>query len=301
MCEKLFNRIELLFDEIKDRKSLSPILKEICYLVWRILCLYSLRSAVKEQKLVPIMLQLEGIVPDYNDQYSYSQIEGEFQNYKIRAHHAFQVSLVNKVIDRFDVEKNKGLTIVDIGDSSGTHIKYFKELYLSYNIRCISVNLDPVAIEKIRNKGFEAIHAKAEELEKHDIHPDIIVSFQMLEHLNSPVTFLKSIAENSSCKYLVITVPYRKVSRVGLFHIRNHLEEDVYAESTHVFELCPEDWRLISMHAGWRVIEDKAYLQYPKMNPLRLTRNCWKNFDHEGFYGMILEKDSSWSKRYLDW
>ncbi len=301
MREKIFNRIELLLDEIRDKKSLSPILNEICLRVWIILRFYSLRSAAKEQKLVPIMLQLEGIVPDYSGQYSYSQIEGEFWNYKVRAHHAFQVSLVNKVIDRFDVEKNKSLTIVDIGDSSGTHIKYFNELYLSHNIRSISVNLDPVAIEKIRNKGFEAIHARAEELEKHDIHPDIIVSFQMLEHLNSPVTFLESIAENSSCKYFVITVPYRKISRVGLFHIRNHLEENVCAENTHVFELCPEDWRLICMHAGWRVVEDKTFLQYPRMNPLRFTRNCWKNFDHEGFYGMILEKDSNWSKRYLDW
>ncbi len=186
------------------------------------------------------------------------------------------------------------------GDSSGTHVKYFQEIYLNHNIRSISVNLDPVAVGKIQDKGLGAIHAKAEELEKHDIHPDIIVFFQTLEHLNSPITFLKSIADTSSCKYFVITVPYLAVSRVGLFHIRNHIEENVYAERIHILELCPEDWELICMHAGWRVVEDKTYLQYPRMNPLRLTKSGWANYDHEGSYGMILEKDSTWSKRYLD-
>lgn len=304
--EKLFNKIKKVFREVKQEKSFKPVFRRlftrINSFLWKTFSFQSLKIAAKEQQLVPVISQIEKVVSDYKDQYSHAKIEGEFWNYKVRVHHAFQFQLTNQLIEKLlSNSGKKEITIVDIGDSSGNHLKYFKELCNKCTVRSVSVNLDPVAVNKIQGRGFEAILAKAEDIEKYDIHPDIFISFQTLEHLNSPITFLKSIADKSSCNYFVITVPYRSISRVGLFHIRNNLEENVSAERTHVFELCPEDWKLIFQHSGWKVIEEKIYLQYPLKHPLRLLKNVWANLDHEGFLGVVLEKDSTWSKRYLDW
>ena len=165
----------------------------------------------------------------------------------------------------------------------------------------MSVNLDPEAIKKIKKKGLEAIHARAEDLKKYNVEPDLFLSFQTVEHLNSPVTFLKSITQNTSCNYFLITVPFLSESRVGLEHIRNNIKDSVHAENIHIFELCPEDWKLIFRHTGWQILKENIYRQYPKKHPLRLLKKSWAKYDFEGFYGVILKKDLSWTERYIDW
>ena len=89
--------------------------------------------------------------------------------------------------------------------SSGTHTLYLKTLIKEFNIKALSVNLDQNAIKKIKDKGLEAIHSKAEDLDKYNINPDLFMSFQTVEHLNSPINFLKSISQNTNCNYFLIT------------------------------------------------------------------------------------------------
>ena len=96
-------------------------------------------------------------------------------------------------------------------------------------------------------------------------------------------------------------MPYVRKSRVGLHHIRRSTSETVKAENTHIFELSPEDWKLIVRHSGWDIVKERVYLQYPKRSFYRLTKYLWRRFDFEGFYGLILKRDNSWSSKYLDW
>jgi hypothetical protein len=53
-----------------------------------------------------------------------------------------------------------------VGDSAGTHLTYLKTLLDRQGVqaRTLSVNLDPVAVEKIRARGLEAIQCRAEAL-----------------------------------------------------------------------------------------------------------------------------------------
>lgn len=48
-----------------------------------------------------------------------------------------------------DSKKKDEITTVDIGDSSGNHITYFKEIIKDINLKTLSVNIDPSAVEKI--------------------------------------------------------------------------------------------------------------------------------------------------------
>ncbi len=259
----------------------------------------SLTKSVQEQKMQDIYARLSKIVPDITAQYSTFEINTPYLEKKVRAQHSFQISLVAKALDILDLALQEDVTIVDIGDSSGTHIQYLQGMFGEFN--ALSVNLDEKAIKKIKNKGLKAICSRAEDLDEHDVQADLFLSFEMLEHLSNPIEFLHSLSENTSCKGFVVTVPYLAQSRVGLHHIRQKSRKDIFAENTHIFELSPDDWRLIFQHSGWTVEYDQVYLQYPKRSWLRATKSFWRKNDFEGFYGAIITRNSTYSELYKSW
>ncbi|HDY68113.1 MAG TPA: hypothetical protein ENH85_10000 [Candidatus Scalindua sp.] len=262
----------------------------------------SLKKAAKEQKLDKISANLEKIVPDIRYQYSTFELEKAYQITNVRNLHAFQISLVNEIIQEL-----KKPVIVDIGDSAGAHLQYIMGLYSkNKDIKCLSVNLDEKAVRKIREKGLEAIHARAEDLHKYDVNADIFLCFELLEHLMNPCQFLYELSSRTNVKYLIVTIPYVRGSRVGLHHIRGvggggGRKNHVYAENTHIFELSRDDWKLVVRHSGWDILQENVYLQYPKRGFFRLTKAIWKRVDFEGFYGLILKRDKAWSSQYMDW
>ena len=257
----------------------------------------SLKSAVKEQGLDKFVQKLEKIVPDLTNQYTTCLIDNDYLKVKVRSQHAYQISLFDYIVGEFNSP-----VIVDIGDSAGTHIKYILEMYFKDNqVRCISVNLDENAIRKIKEKGLEAINIKAENLHELKIDADIYLCYQTLEHIMDPCNFLHQLSEKTKARYLIVTVPYVQKSRVGLYQIRRNEKKDYFAENTHIFELSPKDLKLISTHSGWRVKFERIYYQYPRRNLLLLTKPLWQKYDFEGFYGLILERDNTFSKYYKDW
>lgn len=275
---------------------LKPLLVKL-----QIVCI---KHAAKEQNIIDISKKLTKIVPDITDQYTTFKIDTEYMHTKVRAQHAFQMKIVLKAIGILSFSSKDVFTIVDIGDSSGTHLSYIKGIlkdkyFLEKKLNLISVNIDPIAVNKILSKGFDAKLCKAEELyKKYQIKADLLISFQMLEHLYDPISFLDSISENKVSDYFVITVPYLAQSRVGLYNIRQNQIKKVFPENTHIFELSPDDWRLIFQHSGWRVVDELIYTQYPRKSLLALMKPFWKKYDFEGFYGVILVRDRVWAERY---
>lgn len=262
----------------------------------------SLRWAIKQQKLDKMLVKLREIVPDIsNQEASTKETFNEYWEFKRRGLQSFQCSLMLKALEYFTAHN---LTIVDIGDSAGTHMLYVKELTRpGYEIDCIGVNLDPRAIKKIMARGQKAILCRAEDLNLGEKQVDLFTSFEMVEHLHNPSIFFRRLAKRSGCKKMLITVPYLRQSRVGFNSIRNKLKGDIFAEDEHVFELSPSDWKLLLLHSGWKVTYSKIYYQYPKSLPLisQILALFWKRYDYEGFWGAILEKDTSFSDCYKDW
>ena len=263
----------------------------------------SIKSALREQGLLGLYRRLIDIVPDITHQYSDFKIDSKYILTKVKAQHSFQISLANRAIELIDNKgDNEELKIIDIGDSFGTHLQYIKALWPKRQIRAVSVNLDNNAVQRIRQKGLEAVCCRAEDIEKYSHSgTDIFLSFEMLEHLIDPIEFLYKLSTKTNGKLFVVTVPYLKTSRVGLRYIRSSNKKISTAENTHIFELSPEDWKLLFQFTGWRVMFEKTYLQYPRRHWMRLTQPYWKKFDFEGFYGVILKRDNSWVSQYQDW
>ena len=229
---------------------------------------WSIRRALYENGFNTLVQKLRDIVPDISDQESSEkEIFNDFWDIKRRSLQSFQCNLMLRALKYFSTGR---IAVADIGDSAGTHMLYLRRLAGDeHDIDTLSVNLDPRAIKKIESRGLKAVKCRAEDPGLRGEKFDMIVSFQMVEHLHNPAIFFRRLAKNSVCNRLVITVPYVKSSRMGLHYVRlNNSRKAVFAEDVHVFELNPEDWSLLMLHSGWRVIYKKIYYQYPRNWPV---------------------------------
>lgn len=259
------------------------------------LLLRSLRAAVAEQGLAELVERHTKVFPELSRQYTEFELDTDFLRYKVRAQQSFQVSLALPVL-----AARPGATVVDVGDSSGAHIAAIKALLPDGGHRFLSVNLDAEAVARVQARGFEAVLCRAETLHEKGIQADVFLSYEMLEHLHDPGTFLHQLSK-TSCQRLVLTVPYVAETRLGLHQLRAGVKKKMSPESVHIFEFRPADLKLLARHAGWEVETERIYRQYPRLSPLRATRTIWRDWDFEGFYGLVLKRDPTWSSLYSGW
>ncbi len=277
------------------------------------LLFWSLKKALKYQKLDELFQELCLAIPDISNQYTNpdgmncmdekSPDYVPFYAFKVRAQHTFQIFFTIRMIQKYC--KNEPFIIADIGDSSGNHIKYLQILQNRYHYRikdAYSVNIDPVAIQKIRDNGGNAFLQKAENLQEINLSCDVMVSFEMLEHLSSPADFLYKLSKNPPSHFVLFTVPFLKKSRVGLHHIRLGIDNQfAYPEDVHFFELSPQDWKLLAIHCGWEVCDEWIYYQYPNHFLYSWLKPIWEKYEYLGFYAFALKPNPSYSRLYTGW
>jgi SAM-dependent methyltransferase len=265
----------------------------------------SIDAAAAEQGLLELRDRLRAILPDVTDQYTLELDAEEYGRYWERKMRTLQAFQVRCVLDALAEVGRQGMVVADIGDSSGNHAAYIKALAPAGTIgRFISVNLDPVAVEKVRRKGGEAVLCRAEELDLQNIRPDLFLSFQMVEHLTDPLRFMHALAEKGSADHVLFSVPYRRSSRFGGGHLRmpeQRMPASMTPEEVHMFELSAADWALLVRVAGYRVRWQRVYRQYPRHGWLRMTQPLWGRYDFEGFLTLFLERDLSLARRYTGW
>ena len=97
------------------KKKLKELIKPIFYGFLRI----SIDLAVTSQKLLELRKRLEAFVPDVTHQYTTNTIDSPYLQTKVRSLHAFQTYMASYAIDKANQDS---ITVVDIGDSAGTHI-----------------------------------------------------------------------------------------------------------------------------------------------------------------------------------
>jgi hypothetical protein len=270
---------------------------------------FSVKRAAKSQGYKNLIVKLKEYVLDISRQEITEPVEPLIELRK-RAMHAFQLKMMNCLVEIIKEEKGKNeeWIVVDIGDSAGTHMTYLKKDNPNLRIRTISVNLCLAEVERIRKKGMEAMHCRAEEIDLKNQKVDFFTSFQMVEHLHNPAIFFKRLASKGNSNFMLVTLPYLKNSKVALYKVREMVKtgiipkDKIPAEVEHIFELSPEDWELLILHSGWKVVSKKLFYQYPPRGLSRLfLRPLWLKYDYEGFLGFILKRDTTYMNTYLDW
>jgi hypothetical protein len=264
----------------------------------------SIDAAVRHQNLAELREILRQAVPDLSEQYTYpidNETYRRIGERKMRSLHAFQINCVLETLPRLGPDA----TIVDIGDSSGAHGMYVRATAPAGSVkRYLSVNLDPVAVDKVNKRGGEAILCRAEELDHRSVHADLFVSFETIEHLLDPVRFLHDLATKGAADHILFSVPYRRASRFGGYHLRlpdSSLPQQMSPEELHIMELSPYDWSIACRLAGFRTEAVSFYRQYPGCHPLRLMAPLWRRLDFEGYICILAKRDLGFAERYTGW
>lgn len=265
----------------------------------------SIEQAVAEQGLAELAGRLRTILPDVADQYTDGFDPVEYERYwerKMRGLHAFQVDAILRALDEVP---GTGLTLADIGDSSGNHAAYLQALAPTGKVdRVISVNLDPIAVDKVRAKGGQAILCRAEEMDLEGLRPDLFLSFEMVEHLTDPVRFLHGLAAKGAARHLLFTVPWRRKSRFGGIEVRESLDrlpQRLTPEMVHIYEFSPQDWQMLAKLAGFKTVWTRTYRQFPLRSPMVTTAPLWEKVDFRGFVAFFCERDLALADRYTGW
>lgn len=261
---------------------------------------FSLSLAVQTGNYKGLHQKLVEILPDFNVESSEWDFDQSEKNQR-RIYHVCQCQVFLKFMDL--LPEKEEYNIVDIGDNSGKQLTYFKNLFPDKKINTLSVNLDPDAVEELRKRGFEAILCRAEDLDLGDREIDVFCTFNMIEHLHDPVGFLYKLAKKGNSDYLIVGAPYLPTSRVGLWDIKYKKNKTRTAETTHVFELCPNDWELLFQHAGWEIIDRNITYYYPfRKTPIGwIFASVWKLLDVEGQYCVLLKRNTEIMNTYSDW
>lgn len=87
-----------------------------------------------------------------------------------------------------------GESVVDVGCGSGSFLAYLKSLG---HTRLAGVDASRAAVESLREHGFDAVHARLEDLDCDLVgHPDVLVLSEVLEHV---VPFEEALWRLSGC------------------------------------------------------------------------------------------------------
>jgi hypothetical protein len=259
----------------------------------------AVKDAIRQDPRLQQMWDLSlTVLPDLTDHYATVSVDAEGQM-RLRLLLCAQAVFMRKVVDAFKSETLNGW--VDVGDSDGAARQLFlKSSPEMAGFRTLGVNLEPEAVALIRSKGLEAECLNAMDLNRKGVACDLVSVFETLEHIPDPVGFLERMQEVVG-RRLVVSVPLIAASRVGLRYLTPKWEPHKRPSysNNHVFELSPSDWTKIFRHTGWAVEDEWKVRQYPDRGPLKwLMQAAWRRISFEGYFFVVLKKDTTDSARF---
>lgn len=125
----------------------------------------------------------------------------------------------------------------------------------SKRFRYVGTDISPDAVAWGReNLGVDLQLADAQNLPFGDNSFDVVVAFDLVEHLPDPESFFREAARVLRCDgFLHVRTPNTRSLGVRLKDGRTGLTPSMYLDATHCSLLPPGEWLAAARHAGFRV------------------------------------------------
>jgi len=112
-----------------------------------------------------------------------------------------RIDFIKKFVEKIISRKNEGrINILEIGCNNGTFLSLLNEFISSIGaqskIDLYGIDIDKNVIENTVDKSLNLHVLPAEQIEELNIKFDMILHFELIEHLRDPVSFINSIYEN---------------------------------------------------------------------------------------------------------
>jgi len=152
---------------------------------------------------------------------------------------------------------------LDIGCSSG----YFLYALKDFVQECIGIELNKSDVEFVRRKcGVKIYDCPLEETDIPLEYFDIVFMFDVLEHIENPIQFLKTVRKYIKPKgYIYIEVDNINDSLISIYGIKEYA--DFYYREPHLFYFSPETLKMVVGRSGFAG-ETKTMQQYNFINQI---------------------------------
>ena len=112
-----------------------------------------------------------------------------------------RIDFIKKFVEKIISRKNEGrINILEIGCNNGTFLSLLNEFISSIGaqskIDLYGIDIDKNVIENTVDESLNLHVLPAEQIEELNIKFDMILHFELIEHLRDPVSFINSIYEN---------------------------------------------------------------------------------------------------------
>lgn len=136
---------------------------------------------------------------------------------------------------------NKKFNVLEIGSSIGSFAQFLEKIGLK-NVTGIDLDNDAVSFAKKRFPEYFFLNEPIEKFSKKKKF-DLIFSFEVLEHVDSPKRTIEDIyALLNKSGHFIGTSPFPYV-------------KNVYADKTHQYVLHPSNWKKLFYEAGFRDVK----------------------------------------------
>ena len=132
-----------------------------------------------------------------NRLFSNLNLKRQKKDFRLDSRIDFIKKFVEKIISRRNEER---INILEIGCNNGTFLSLLNEFISSIGaqskIDLYGIDIDKSVIENTVDKSLNLHVLPAEQIEELNIKFDMILHFELIEHLRDPVSFINSIYEN---------------------------------------------------------------------------------------------------------
>ncbi len=153
---------------------------------------------------------------------------------------------VDRILEIARRNKSTKQGILDIGAGSGTFCAEIKKRAAFQNVYALEPS--PSLAESCRSKGIQTVDKPIEFADLSDIHIDMAVAFEVIEHLNNPMEMIKGASRVlSDDGLLVLTCPNVKGFDISMLQEKSssvdprHLNLFNPDSLTHLLDLCGFD------------------------------------------------------------
>jgi len=132
-----------------------------------------------------------------NRLFSKLNLKRQKKDFRLNSRIDFIKKFVEKIISRRNEER---INILEIGCNNGTFLSLLNEFISSIGaqskIDLYGIDIDKSVIENTADRSLNLHVLPAEQIEELNIKFDMILHFELIEHLRDPVSFINSIYEN---------------------------------------------------------------------------------------------------------
>jgi ubiquinone/menaquinone biosynthesis C-methylase UbiE len=112
--------------------------------------------------------------------------------------------------------------ILEVGCGNGYVTEFLKRNYPNAEIKAIDINSEKLAVAKARVHDVEFSIGDIYDIKQEDASFDLVISTQVLEHLENPVDAIKELLRVSK-KHVIVSVPNEPLYRISNMARLNHL------------------------------------------------------------------------------